>query len=459
LFTASFRADGSSKFSPENHWAYFPSGAIAWRFTSENFMKNQHILTDGKLRVSYGNTGNNRVSDFAYLATYSQTPALTSVYTFNNVPITGAVPATIGNPDLKWETTSQLNAGVDVSLLGDRVSLTADIYRKKTKNLLLNASVPTSSGYSTVYMNVGSVQNQGLELSLNVTPVKKKDLTWSSSINISFNQSKVLGLAQGQQTLQSMIRWDNAWATAPAYIAQVGKALGLMYGYVWEGVYQYDDFNKNTAGGYTLKDDVTTNGNARASVQPGDIKYKDINGDKVVNQLDYTIIGRGLPVHIGGFNNNVTYKGFDLNVFLQWSYGNEIQNANNMVFSGNALNKTYLNQFASYNNRWTPTNTNTDQFRTNGFYGGGYSSRTVEDGSFVRLKTLALGYTFPRTLLKKAKINSFRLYASAQNLLTLTHYSGQDPEVNAYNSVLTAGFDYSPYPRARTIVFGANISF
>ena len=459
LLTAGFRADGSSKFAPQNHWAYFPSGAIAWRFTSEPFLKNQHILTDGKLRLSYGNTGNNRVSDFAYLATYSQSPTLSSVYTFNNVPVTGAVPATIGNPDLKWETTSQLNAGVDLSLLGDRISVTADVYRKKTKNLLLNANVPTSSGYTTVFMNIGSVQNQGLELAFNVTPIRKKDLTWNASFNIAFNQSKVLGLANGQTTLISTIRWDNNWQSAPAYIAQVGKPLGQMYGYVWDGVYQPNEFNKTTANGYTLIDNITTNGNSRSSIQPGDIKYKDLNDDKIVNAGDYTVIGRGLPVHIGGFNNNVTWKGFDVNVFFQWSYGNDIQNVNNMVFAGNALGKTYLNQFASYNNRWRPDYTNTDQFRTNGFYGGGYSSRTVEDGSYLRLKTVSLGYSLPKSWLQKAKFNSFRLYVSGQNLWTLTKYSGQDPEVNAYNSVLTAGFDYSPYPRARTIVFGANVSF
>jgi len=459
LVTATYRADGSSKFSPQHHWAHFPSGALGWRFSSEDFMKNQHILSDGKLRVSYGYTGNNRVSDFAYLATYSESPNLGSVYTFNNTPITGAVPATIGNPDLKWETTSQLNIGTDLSFLQNRLSITADIYRKHTKDLLLNASVPTSSGYSTVFENIGSVQNQGLELTFTATPVNTHGFVWNATFNISFNQSKVLSLAQNQSSLLSGVNWDNGWSSTPAYIARVGKPLGMMYGYIWDGVYQYSDFNHTTAGTYILKDNVTTNGNARANIQPGDIKYRDLNGDHVVNASDYTVIGRGLPIHIGGFANNFTYKGFDLNVFFQWSYGNNIQNANNIVFNGNGLSKTFLNQFASYENRWTPTNTNTSVFRTNGFYGGGYSSRTVEDGSYLRLKTLALGYNLSRAWLNKASISSCRVYVSAQNVLTWTKYSGQDPEVNAYNSVLTAGFDYSPYPRARTVVIGANVSF
>lgn len=459
LFTASYRADGSSRFSADNHWGYFPSGAFAWKFTDEKFMKSLHAITDGKLRVSYGNTANNRVSDFAYLATYSQSASTSSVYTFNNTPITGAVPATIGNDKLKWETTSQVDIGLDLSLLKDRINLTADVYRKTTKDLLLNASLPTSTGYSTVFKNIGSVRNQGLELTLGTVNVQGKNFSWNSSFNISFNGNKVLGLSEGQETLLSTIAWDNSWSTVPAYIAKIGKPLGLMYGYVWDGVYQYSDFNKTTAGTYILKDNVTTNGNARASIQPGDIKYKDLNGDKVVNTSDYTVIGRGLPVHTGGFTNNFTYKGFDLSVFFQWSYGNDIQNTNNLVFSGNALGRSYFNQFSSYQNRWTATNTNTDQFRVGGYYGGGYSSRTVENGSYLRLKTVSLGYNLPQPLLTKWKVKALRLYASAQNLFTITGYSGQDPEVNTYNSVLTGGFDYSAYPRARTVTVGINASF
>lgn len=459
LFTATFRRDGSSKFAPQNHWGNFPSGAFAWNFSRENFLKGFKALTDGKLRISYGATGNNRVSDFAYLSNYSQTPGNSTVYTFGNLPVTGAVPTTIGNPDLKWETTYQWDGGLDLTFFKNRISFTGDVYSKKTKNLLLNAAVPTSTGYSTVYENIGDVQNQGLELALNTVNIETSKFMWTSSFNISFNKSKVLSLANNQEALLSSIAWDNNWSSIPAYIAKVGQPLGMMYGYIWDGVYQYSDFD-NASGRYVLKSTVPTNGNARANIQPGDIKYKDINGDGVVNANDYTVIGHSLPIHIGGFTNNFTYGNFDLNVFLQWSYGNDIMNANRMMFEGNALGKNFLEQYASYDDRWTPENTNTTQFRTKGYFGGGYSSKTVEDGSYLRLKTISLGYNIPQSVLKKYKIKSFRLYASAQNLITWTKYTGLDPEVNTYNSsVLTGGFDYSPYPRAKTVVFGVNVSF
>lgn len=324
---------------------------------------------------------------------------------------------------------------------------------------MLNAAVPTSTGYSSAYENIGSVQNQGLELSLNTTNIQTRKFTWTSSFNISFNKSKVLSLANNQESLLSSIAWDNGWNTIPAYIAKVGQPLGEMYGYIWQGVYQYSDFDNPSPGKYVLKTNVPTNGNARANIQPGDIKYKDINGDGVVNANDYTVIGHSLPLHFGGFTNNFTFANFDLNVFLQWSYGNDIMNANRIVFDGNGLGKSFLEQYASYDDRWEPTNTNSKNFRVNGYYGGGYSSRTVENGSYLRVKTISLGYNIPKSVLNRYKIKTFRIYASAQNLFTITKYSGLDPEVNTYNSVLTGGFDYSPYPRAKTIVFGINASF
>lgn len=455
--TFSYRADGSSKFAPQNHWGYFPSAAVAWRFTEEDFLKNNKIISDGKLRLSYGKTGNNRVGDFSYL---SSTGIPTNMsYSFNNTYVSSIVPLTIGNPDLKWETTGQYDAGFDLSFLNSRINLTADVYRKTTKDLLLNATLPTSTGYSTAYENIGSVQNQGLELTLNTVNVVSKDFKWSSSFNISFNQNKVLALANNQEALLTSVAWDNNWSSIPGYIAKVGQPLGLMYGYIWDGVYQYSDFNKTATGTYILKDNVPTNGNTRTSIQPGDIKYKDLNGDGVVNSSDYTVIGRSQPIHTGGFSNNFTYKNFDLNIFFQWSYGNQIQNTSRLVFEGNALNKPYLEQFSSYSDHWTPTNTGSSNYRSGGYYGGGYSTRTVEDGSYLRLKTASLGYNIPKKLLKKINVSSFRVYVSGQNLYTWTKYTGLDPEVSTYNSALTGGFDYSAYPRSRTIAFGANITF
>jgi len=455
--TFTYRGDASSKFAPQNRWGYFPSAALAWRFTQEDFLKNNKILTDGKLRLTYGQTGNNRVSDFAYL---SSTGLPTSYnYSFNNAYVASVIPLTIGNPALKWETTTQYDAGVDLMFFDDRIALTTDVYRKTTNNLLLNASLPTSSGYSTAYENVGSVQNQGLEISINTVNIRNRDFRWTSAFNISFNSNKVLALTSGQESLLSSIAWDNGWTSTPAYIAKVGQPLGQMYGYVWQGNYQYSDFTKSATGAYILKDNVPTNGNTRSNIQPGDIKYKDINGDGVVNASDMTVIGRSLPIHTGGFTNNFTYKNFDLNVFFNWSYGNDIQDVSRMVFEGNALSKTYLEQFASYNNRWSPTNQNSANYRVGGYFGGGYSSRTIEDGSYLRLKTVQLGYNLPKSLLQKVNISSARIFASGQNIWTWTKYTGEDPEVSTYNSALTGGFDYSAYPRARTFAFGVNANF
>lgn len=234
--------------------------------------------------------------------------------------------------------------------------------------------------------------------------------------------------------------------------------MGQMYGFVFDGIYQTSDFDVSPAGAYSLKGNVVDNGNTRNSIQPGDVRYKDINGDGTINAKDQTVIGRGLPLHVGGFSNNFTYKGFDLNVFLQWSYGNDIYNANRMVFEGNALAKINLNQFATYADRWSPTNPSNSIPRVRGEGPKVYSSRVVEDGSFLRLKTVSLGYKFSDSFNKKLKIKSLRIFASAQNLVTFTSYSGMDPEVSVRNSALTPGFDYSAYPRARTIVFGLNTS-
>jgi len=455
--TFSYRADGSSKFSEKNHWSYFPSGALAWRFTQEKFLKDNQIISDGKLRFSYGKTGNNRVGDFAYLSTIGIPPALS--YTFNNAWASSIIPQTIGNPDLKWETTDQYDIGLDLSFLKNRINLIADVYSKTTKDLLLNATLPTSTGYATAFENVGSVRNQGLEFTLNTVNIVTKEFRWTSSFNIAFNRNKVLALANNQESLLSGIRWDNNWSSIPAYIAKIGEPLGLMYGYIWDGNYQYEDFNKTSTDTYVLKDNVPTNGNTRTTIKPGDIRYRDLNGDGNVNVSDYTVIGNSLPIHIGGFTNNFTWKNFDLNIFFQWSYGNKIQNNNRLVFEGGALANAYLEQFKSYVDRWSPDNQGSSNYRAGGFFGGGYSSKTIEDGSYLRLKTASFGYNFPTKLLKKYNVAALRLYVSGQNLLTFTNYSGLDPEVSTYNSALTGGFDYSAFPRARTLAFGANITF
>lgn len=457
LFTASYRADGSSRFAPGEKWGYFPAVSAAWKIKNESFLKDAKILSDAKIRTSYGETGNNRVSDFAYLSQLAF--PLNQSYSFNNnPPELSAMIGTFGNEGLKWETSRQTNIGIDLGFLKQRMLLTADIYRKKTSDLLLNAQLPYTTGASNAFKNVGAMQNDGLELTLNTVNIQNKNFRWTTNFNISFNKNKVVSLAENQQYLATTVGFDTRYSNIPPYISVLGQSVGQLYGHIFDGIYQYSDFDKMPNGAYALKSNIPTNSNARANIKPGDIKFKDINGDGVVNEQDRTIIGRGLPLHVGGFSNNFTYKNFDLNVFFQWSYGNNLINANRLMFEGSTSNNPFLNQFATYIDRWSPTNPSNTYYRA----GGGintYSSNVVEDGSYLRLKTVSLGYNFSKKLLDKIKLSSLRVYASAQNLFTMTNYSGPDPEVSTRNSVLTPGFDFSAYPRPRTIVFGLNTSF
>jgi len=232
----------------------------------------------------------------------------------------------------------------------------------------------------------------------------------------------------------------------------------MMYGYIYEGTYKYDDFNKS-GNTYTLKKGVPYY-STENNTQPGMPKYKDVNGDGIIDTNDRTIIGRGLPIHTGGFTNNFTYKGFDLSVFFQWSYGNDILNANRLFFESSNNKARELNQYASYANRWTPENPYSDiPAATTSSSNRVISSRVVEDGSFLRLKTVTLGYTFPKTLIAKAKLSNARIYIAAQNLWTWTSYSGYDPEVSVRNSALTPGLDFSSYPRAYSLSLGVNLGF
>lgn len=454
--TASFRADGSSKFAPENHWSYFPSGGVSWRITNEPFMRKLlTVINDGKVRATYGLTGNNRVTDYPYLTTITLPTSAGYPFGDNNI-LPGATFSSLGNPHLKWESTSQLDLGLDLEFLKGRISLSTDYYKKKTSDLLLNASLPGSTGYTAAYANIGKVQNSGFELTVNTVNIKTTHFSWTSSFNISFNRSKVLGLADGQDALTSYVSWaSNSYNTAPSYIAKIGQPISMFYGYVFDGVYQYSDFTQTTSGTYVLKDNVPNNTGTRVSIQPGNIKFKDINGDGVVDANDETVIGNPNPDHVGGFSNNLSYKGFDLNIFLQWSYGNDIINANRYVFEGGIVRDR--NQFASFANRWSPDNQSSNIPNNGG--PNVYSSRVVEDGSFLRLKTVQLGYTFPAKSLGRVGIKTLRMYVSGQNLLTWTNYSGSDPEVSIFNSALSSGFDYSAYPRARTLTAGVNVIF
>ena len=468
--TASFRADGSSKFSKKHRYGYFPSGSLAWNFMEEEFMAPiKKVVGAGKLRVSWGLTGNNRIGEYDYYALlqmlkekqgdYISNGSIPSgVYPFDNdMSSVGMVPVSLPNEDLKWETTEQWNVGLDLSFFYERLNFTADVYRKTTRDLLLEASLPLVSGYYSATKNIGKVRNDGLELSLSTVNIKTKDFTWTSDFNIAFNKNVVLELAENQLSLTTAAKFDQNYNSQPSYIAKVGLPMGMMYGYLYEGTYKYDDFIKS-GNSYTLKDNVPYF-SSEANTQPGMPKYKDINGDGVIDSNDRTIIGRGLPIHTGGFTNSFAYKGFDLSIFFQWSYGNDIMNANRLFFE-NAGGKKDLNQFASYANRWTPDNPDSDiPAATKSASNNVISSRIIEDGSYLRLKTVTLGYTFPKTLIAKAKLSNARVYLAAQNLWTWTSYSGYDPEVSIRNSALTPGLDFSSYPRAFTLSFGVNLGF
>lgn len=463
LFTASYRADGSSKFMAGNRWGYFPSAAFAWQLGDEDFMKNIKAISDAKLRVSYGITGNNRVSDFAYLSVLRQNVSANSAntnsgYFFNNQFIQGTVPTEVGNSNLVWEKTGQFDLGLDVTLFGNRINIIADYYKKTTKDLLLDATLAASTGYASAYKNIGAVSNRGFEFTLNTVNIETKDFAWSSGFNIAFNTNKVDELNYDQSSLTTRVTNWNANFTNTPYIALPGRQVALFYGFVFDGLYQYDDFDQLANGTYVLKANVPNNGEDASTIKPGFIRYKDINGDGIINANDQTVIGSPIPKHIGGFTNNFRYKQFDLNVFFQWSYGNDLLNANKIVFEG-AEKRANVNMLAEYADRWTPENTSSILPVAGGYGPNVYSSRNIEDGSFLRLKTLSLGYNLPGSLLKRMKIKEFRVYTSAQNLITWTNYSGVNPEVSVRNSPLTPGFDWSAYPMARTITLGLNVTF
>ncbi|MDO4162906.1 MAG: TonB-dependent receptor [Bacteroides sp.] len=465
--TASFRADGSSKFSEENRFGYFPSVALAWSFTEEDFMKSiKPVLSTGKVRVSWGLSGNNRIGEYDRFALLdmikyhvSSNAIPNTVYPFggdnSNV---GMAPTSLPNDDLKWETTEQWNLGFDLGFFKDRLNLTVDLYSKTTRDLLLNATLPYSSGYVSAMKNVGKVRNQGIEVTLNTTNIQSKNFRWTTNFNIAFNKNEVLALTEGQTSLQSTASFDQNFNSQPNYIAKVGHPMGMMYGYIYEGTYKYDDFDQSGST-YTLKGNIPYY-TSESSTQPGMPKYKDLNGDGIINSNDRTMIGRGTPIHTGGFTNNFEYKNFDLSIFFQWSYGNDILNANRLFFESGFNKKKELNQFATYANRWTAENPTSDiPAATNSASNLVISSRVVEDGSFLRLKTVTLGYTLPQKFLNKYKIEKARIYVAASNIWTWSDYSGYDPEVSIRDSALTPGLDFSSYPRAFTMNFGLNLSF
>ena len=406
------------------------------------------------------------------------------------------MPFFYGNDNLTWETTKELDLGLNLTFWNGRLNFEADYYKKLTTDFLLSVPLPYMAGYSNgrneQYQNTGSISNKGFEFTLHTVNIKTKKFEWSSNFNISFNQNKILNFFDGKESISTS--WG-LYGSAPAWITRVNGSISEFYGYHFDGLYQYSDFNELANGSYILKSGVPT---YATTVQPGDAKYKDLNEDGVIDDKDQSSIGSALPIHFGGFTNTFAYKNFSIDVFFQWSYGNKLLNANRAVFETSGSYNRFGNQFASYDNRWRPDNQNTDipKARTINPKGDAGttstrpSSRFVEDGSYLRLKTVALNYSFPRKIIDKLRLKDLTLFANAQNLYTLTNYSGMDPEVSSYRSgnssnnptvpntgntasgvgfvyiqpsagtpVLAQGYDYTPYPRAVTVNYGIKVTF
>lgn len=457
LFTGTFRADGSSNFGNGNRYGYFPSAAFAWRVIEEPFMDNLNSMSNLKLRLSYGETGNDRISPYSSMARLS--PAY---YPSNGGTVYGAAPTSSANPDLKWETTSQYNAGLDIGMFDNRLTLTGDVYYKKTEDMLLNAEVSSQTGFSTQWRNIGDMENKGLELAINSVNVDSRAFKWNTSFNFYMNRNKILSLG-GTEDIPVII---GSGHIRDVGIVREGEPLGTAYGYEWIGIYQIDDFTwQNNSDpnidhndrDYTLKDGVPDIAGVR--VKPGDFKYKDIAGDDgVVNSDDRKIISNSNPKFAGAISNEFHYNKFSLNLFFEGVYGNEIFNAfPNRVESGQGDPSYNLTKEYWYN-RWTPENPSNRYASINNPTDNLASTYYVEDGSYLRFKTLSLAYNFDKNSLRFLNIANLKVYASIDNLHVWTNYSGIDPDIRSRTDLLP-GYDRMAYPRARTYTFGLDLTF
>ncbi len=415
IITFSGRVDGSTKFGTNNQYGFFPAVSLAWRISEEAFFKNLKIpFSEFRLRTSYGFTGNDGIPDFAFLNLYRGGA--------NYLGQAGIAPSQIPNPDLKWETTAQFNIGVDMAVLADRISLAVDYYNNQTKDLLFNRPVSMTSGYYSITTNIGELENKGIEVSLSSTNVQIKDFNWDSRINISRNRNKILSLYQGQPL-------DNLDRYSPSVVME-NEPMSIFFGYRSLGV------------------DPST----------GDIVFDDVKSDGVINAEDRVKIGDPNPDFTGGFTNDLKYKQFELSIFLQFSYGNDIFNGNRIFIEAM---KGADNQSTAILDRWRkpgditkiPRVTESDPNGNNRI-----SSRFVEDGSYLRVKNITLSYEFSRQLSDRLHVRHARIYLSAQNLLTITRYSGMDPEVNytGDNNLLRAT-DFFTYPQAQSVSVGLNL--
>jgi TonB-linked SusC/RagA family outer membrane protein len=480
LLTYTYRYDGSSNFGPENRWAGFHSLAAAWRFTNEEFFKPYASwLNNGKLRLGWGQTGNANIGGYAWGSSISKMSSALG---------TGYRPANIANTGVKWETQEQVNLGLDLGFLNDRITFTGDIYNKTSKDMLMSMQLPSymgtqgngSSALAAPKGNYGEINNKGLELQITGRPFVG-DFEWESSFQISFNKNKLVALSGTENA--SLVGYGQ-WSDVVS-VSEIGQPLYNFYGYVVEGVYEdLDDIKNSPVSDHYPSDGVF---NPNSTVWPGDLKFKDVNGDGKIDENDRTVIGNPLPDFTFGFNNTFRYKNFDLSIFINGSVGNDVLNYTSISLTH--MNSSWTNQLTTVKDRAVLTQIDPNKTYADGSWwyydvtnvkvanpdtkiprattadpndNDRISSRYIEDGSYVRLKNITLGYTFPKKTLKRLHLESLRLYANLQNICTITGYSGYDPEVGAStqdSSGLVYGVDYGRYPSPSVYSFGLNISF
>lgn len=502
LLTATFRADGSSRFAPTQRWGYFPAAALAWRMSEEPFIKSLTWIDNLKLRLSYGSVGNDGINANLWRMNW-RSDGLTG-YSINESRQVAYSPAssTIANANLKWETTITRNLGVDYGFFNNRIYGSIEAYWNSTKDLLMLTSIPTISGFSATYDNIGSTSNKGIEFSIGGDIVRSKDFNLSANFNITFNKGKVEELAPGVNGLYKT-QWGSSMTQPNTgdYILKVGRPVGLVRGYQYDGWYTTSDFNYAN-GVYTLKSGVADIGSGIIGTvygttgkkpggqvaYPGVIKFKDISGpngtpDGVINENDVDVIGDMNPQHTGGFNVQGNYKSLDFMLGFNWSYGNKIYNANYLAaFYGSkedGLFKNRLNYLSTAYKIYDIQNgqlvsvtdpTALDALNANATTFLPYhenpvvSTLGIQDGSFLRLNTVTLGYSLPKSLTKKVGMSKVRFFGTIYNALTLTNYKGLDPEVNTNTNqgdaqYPTTGLDWGSYPRARSYTFGLNVEF
>ncbi len=435
LAEANVRVDGSSRFGADNRFGYFPSASAAWRFSDEAFTNGLNFLTDGKIRISVGQTGNEAIPNYVQGGEFA--------IGTNYLTMSGASPTVMPNQALKWEVTTQYNLGLDLAMFNSRVNFVADFYIKNTSDLLFAVPIPETTGFPYITRNIGDISNRGMEFAINTHNINR-EFQWSSSFNIGFNRNEVVDLPDEVLTNGYIKNGDY-------HILKEGEPIGTFYGWKFLGVYARDEDNVNGVkfGSVTGEPFIG-----------GDPIWDDVNNDKVINDEDKQIIGDAQPVFAGGFGNDFSYKNFSLNVFLQFCYGNDIyshlNNMRNWVYAYNNVSTDALNRWREQGDVTDyPAPVRNDPKRNEYLR---VSDRWIEDGSYMRLKNVTFSYTIPKAITSKAGISRLRAYVSGENLLTFTHYTGYDPEVNSYSG-LQVGVDEGSYPQSRTVVFGLNLEF